>query len=271
MWKRDAGREKADHPMVQELKAVLTPPLPQKTDKARDPVLWTQILLCLVLLGAAAFLRFARPEWLEPCRQQIQSLMEQGERTDAPEKLVRFASSITQEAKMQVNAWMEMLDDQSKAQQGMGGLFPQKKKQLPPGYSLECYEPKEPLQMPLEQFSVTSDYGWRDHPINGKLDFHTGMDLAQAEGEAITAALEGIVLDSGRNASYGNYVLLLHKDGVETRYCHMQYVFVRKGESVAKGEQLGTVGHTGMATGPHLHFELIQNNIHYDPAKALGL
>ena len=97
------------------------------------------------------------------------------------------------------------------------------------------------------------------------------MIWQQGEGSAITAAMDGFVLSTGCSASYGNNVLLMHGDGVLTRYCHMQYVFVRRGESVLRGDPLGTVGHTGMATGSHLHFEIVRNNIRYDPAEALGL
>ena len=66
-------------------------------------------------------------------------------------------------------------------------------------------------------------------------------------------------------------MVILHSDGVTTRYCHMQYVFVRQGETVDENTILGTVGQTGMVTGPHLHFELLHNDVRYDPAQALGL
>lgn len=92
-----------------------------------------------------------------------------------------------------------------------------------------------------------------------------------AQGTPIHPAAEGIVLKTGLDPSYGNNVLVLHTDGVATRYCHMQYVFVRQGEPVQLDTVLGTVGQTGVATGPHLHFELLHDDIRYDPAKALGL
>ena len=142
---------------------------------------------------------------------------------------------------------------------------------MPTGYSLKSYVPEQAIAQPLSWYNVTSEYGWRKHPITRKSDFHSGIDLATAEGVPISPALEGIVLQSGYSASYGNYVKLLHGGGVMTLYCHMQYVFVRAGELVAPGSVLGTVGSTGAATGPHLHFELLYEDVRYDPAEALGL
>ena len=83
--------------------------------------------------------------------------------------------------------------------------------------------------------------------------------------------IKGIVQKSSYNPSYGNYVLIVHENGVATRYCHMQYVFVRQGERVGTEDVLGTVGQTGAATGPHLHFEIMHNDIRYDPTKALEM
>ena len=78
-----------------------------------------------------------------------------------------------------------------------------------------------------------------------------------------------MVRTAGSHKSYGNYVRILHADGDETLYAHMQYLFVRAGERVTAGQTLGTVGQTGNATGPHLHFEILHKGLRYDPAQAL--
>ena len=83
------------------------------------------------------------------------------------------------------------------------------------------------------------------------------------------AAADGIVRMAGRHKSYGNYLRVLHADGDETLYAHLQYLFVRAGEAVSAGQTLGTVGQTGNATGPHLHFEILHRGLRYDPAAAL--
>ena len=100
-------------------------------------------------------------------------------------------------------------------------------------------------------------------------DFHIGNDLAAVEGTAVLAAADGVVRMAGRHKSYGNYLRVLHADGDETLYAHLQYLFVRAGEAVSAGQTLGTVGQTGNATGPHLHFEILHRGLRYDPAAAL--
>ena len=83
------------------------------------------------------------------------------------------------------------------------------------------------------------------------------------------AAADGVVRIAGSHKSYGSYLRLLHADGDETLYAHMQYLFVKAGETVTAGQILGTVGETGNATGPHLHFEILHKGLRYDPAQAL--
>lgn len=85
----------------------------------------------------------------------------------------------------------------------------------------------------------------------------------------VLAAADGVVRMAGSHKSYGNYLRILHADGDETLYAHMQYLFVKAGECVTAGQILGTVGETGNATGPHLHFEILHRGLRYDPAEAL--
>ena len=85
----------------------------------------------------------------------------------------------------------------------------------------------------------------------------------------VLAAADGVVRMAGSHKSYGNYLRILHADGDETLYAHMQYLFVKAGECVTAGQSLGTVGETGNATGPHLHFEILHRGLRYDPAEAL--
>ena len=98
---------------------------------------------------------------------------------------------------------------------------------------------------------------------------HIGNDLAAAQGTPVLAAADGVVRMAGSHKSYGNYLRILHADGDETLYAHMQYLFVKAGECVTAGQSLGTVGETGNATGPHLHFEILHRGLRYDPAEAL--
>lgn len=147
-----------------------------------------------------------------------------------------------------------------------------KAEQLPSGAREECYLPEFSLCFPLAGSGAakTSGYGWRTDPMGGSgSDFHLGNDLAAVEGTPVLAAADGIVRYAGTHNSYGNYLRLLHADGDETLYAHLQYLFVRTGQRVTAGQCIGTVGETGNATGPHLHFEILHKGIRYDPSEAL--
>lgn len=147
-------------------------------------------------------------------------------------------------------------------------------REAPAGCSFESPIPDDVFVFPLgtSGWRLSSGYGWRDDPIeNGEEDFHRGVDLACAEGTPVLAAMDGVVFAAGRSSSYGNYIRLAHADGMETFCAHLQYLYVRTGQVVTAGEVLGTVGQTGRATGPHLHFELLYRTVRYDPSDLLGL
>lgn len=112
---------------------------------------------------------------------------------------------------------------------------------------------------------VTSGFGWRENPTGEGVDFHTGLDIAAAEGTPILASLPGVVEDTGYSESYGNFVHLSHANGLMTTYSHCSEIIAQPGERVRQGERLALVGQTGNVTGPHLHFEVRQDNLCYDP------
>lgn len=106
---------------------------------------------------------------------------------------------------------------------------------------------------------VTSDFGWRIHPIYGTWKFHAGVDLGYDYGTAVPALFDGVVVQAGDyEDGYGNQVLLYHADyDCYTRYAHMCEVDVEIGDVVGAGQVIGLVGATGNVTGPHLHLEYI--------------
>ena len=111
--------------------------------------------------------------------------------------------------------------------------------------------------MPLEDFTVTSPFGYRQHPISKKLDFHRGIDLAAPQGSDIVAPFMGEVSKKGIDANYGNFVEITHSQNLKTFYAHCEEILVEEGEKVSLGDTIATVGSTGISTGPHLHFEMI--------------
>ena len=112
-----------------------------------------------------------------------------------------------------------------------------------------------PLSVPS---AISSVFGWRQHPLTGTQRFHSGMDLAAAEGTPVLAAYSGQVEISDWVGGYGLTVVLNHNSAQQTLYGHMSELFVRPGQWVERGSVIGRVGSTGNSTGPHLHFETRQ-------------
>lgn len=104
--------------------------------------------------------------------------------------------------------------------------------------------------------SVTSGFGWRSDPFTGAQRFHKGIDLRAAYGQEVQAAAPGRVVFSGEQGAYGTTVVIEHADGTRSRYAHLSAATVESGRDVAAGEPVGRAGHSGRATGTHLHFEV---------------
>jgi murein DD-endopeptidase MepM/ murein hydrolase activator NlpD len=103
---------------------------------------------------------------------------------------------------------------------------------------------------------ITSPFGARRHPILGYVRMHAGVDFGAAYGSPIFAVSDGVVSFAGRRGGHGNYVRLEHGGGIGTGYAHMSRIAVSPGSRVQAGQVIGTVGSTGLSTGPHLHYEL---------------
>jgi len=113
-----------------------------------------------------------------------------------------------------------------------------------------------PAMHPVIEGRITSDYGMRLHPIFKRYRKHPGVDFAAKMGTPIYAAADGVIKLARHNGGYGNCVFIDHQYGFETRYGHMQKILVRNGQRVRRGEKIGLVGKSGIATAPHLHFEV---------------
>lgn len=113
---------------------------------------------------------------------------------------------------------------------------------------------------------ITSGYGIREHPIQGIIKKHTGIDIGNAGfGAPVIAAADGVVSMASYYGGYGNCVMINHGNGVSTLYGHGQKILVEVGKEVKKGDLIMEVGSTGMSTGPHLHFEVRINGTPVDP------
>jgi murein DD-endopeptidase MepM/ murein hydrolase activator NlpD len=121
------------------------------------------------------------------------------------------------------------------------------------------------LASPLEFSRVTSGFKMRFHPILQSWRAHLGVDYAAATGTPVRTVGDGVVDFAGVQGGFGNVVMVKHRNNQTTVYAHLSRIHVKKGQSVTQGQNIGAVGATGWATGPHLHFEFRVNGAHQDP------
>ncbi|HAI59913.1 MAG TPA: hypothetical protein DCM32_08570 [Xanthomonadaceae bacterium] len=122
------------------------------------------------------------------------------------------------------------------------------------------------MRTPIEFARLTSGFGARRHPILGRMRMHNGVDYAAPVGTPIFAAGDGRVRFAGWQGGYGRTVVLDHGNGITTLYAHMSRLGpYRVGQRVRQGTTIGFVGASGMATGPHLHYEFRVNGVHRNP------
>lgn len=117
---------------------------------------------------------------------------------------------------------------------------------------------------------ISSEFGYRVHPIYGRTIFHSGLDMAAPGGSPILAAADGVVVAATYESSMGNYVMINHGDGLYTIYMHASALYVSSGQEVSAGDQIAAVGSTGNSTGPHLHFSVRLNGSYVSPWNYLG-
>ena len=140
---------------------------------------------------------------------------------------------------------------------------------LPETVSTADFSQKNIPVLPLAAGTVSSPFGVRNNPITGVVGFHTGVDISAPKGTPIAAVYDGKIASAGFDKSYGNYLTIEHADGVEMLYAHCSCLIKGVGDTVSAGETVAMVGSTGASTGNHLHWELKQNGIYYNPAVML--
>ena len=141
----------------------------------------------------------------------------------------------------------------------------------PDNVSLKKYNLTNKGVTPADGY-ISSPYGIRTNPFNTRQkEFHTGLDIAAPKGTFIKAAFDGTVIAEGNSSVAGNYIRIQSADGITTLYAHNQFNFVKKDNKVLAGQVIATMGETGLATGPHLHFEFIVDGIRYNPVYALDI
>lgn len=112
---------------------------------------------------------------------------------------------------------------------------------------------------------VNSEFGFRMHPIHKRRIFHEGIDIGGGRGSTVYAASDGRISFVGWMRGYGKIIVIRHTDGVTTRYAHLSSTRVTRGQRVEQGQTIGSIGATGLATGPNLHFEVRKNGLPQNP------
>lgn len=122
-----------------------------------------------------------------------------------------------------------------------------------------------PMGKPVWSYWVTSHYGTRSDPFNKKAASHKGVDLASRTGNKIKIKAKGKVIKAGVSGGYGNLVVVDHGNGFQTKYAHLNKIYVKKGDYLEYDDTIGEVGTTGRSTGPHLHYEVLYMGKDVDP------
>lgn len=127
-----------------------------------------------------------------------------------------------------------------------------------------------PRGLPVNGY-ITDGFGMRRNPFNGEgREVHEGLDIAVDFGTPVAATADGLVIYASPHAGYGNLVIVYHSNGITSRYGHLSRIAVEAGQRVKRGDQVGNVGSTGRSTGPHVHYEIRENDQSVDPLRYAG-
>jgi len=125
-----------------------------------------------------------------------------------------------------------------------------------------------PSQWPTKGW-LSSGFGKRKSPWNGKMGFHSGIDIANNKGTGVHAPGDGIVKYVGNGGANGKNIVLNHGQGITTHYGHLSKIHVKRGQRINKNQKIANIGNTGRSTNPHLHYEIRVNGIPLDPRRRL--
>lgn len=123
---------------------------------------------------------------------------------------------------------------------------------------------------PVQDGYISSVYGWRADPFNGRRALHPGIDFAGAAGSDVLAVAGGTVEQAGPMEGYGLMVEVNHGNGYVTRYGHNSRLSVKAGDQIVKGQKIAAMGSSGRSTGPHVHFEVLLNGVQVNPAQYIA-
>lgn len=219
-----------------------------------------QVSICVVALVVTFTLQFVSVEQYEQAGKLYQAVMGRTDDQEATGEAVfvgAFGTPITKEL-------LADYADEVISSLPRGGESPYIPANLFTGSVALSARPHYPTYGLL-----TSYYGSRSHPISGKFDYHTGLDIAAPLGSDVYAALPGTVSEVGYSNTYGNYIKLSHGNRLTTVYNHCSKILATEGAVIRQGERIALVGSTGVSTGSHLHFDMLVDGNYTDPLPVL--
>ncbi len=195
---------------------------------------------------------------VEAEQKSLEELIEQ-----KSDEITKYESDINNKEKV-IKEYEEEIKSQEEEIKALEAAVAEEKKQLLANSALK-YDGGM-FKFPLASYTrVSSEYGYRIHPILNVKQFHNGVDFAAPKGTAIYAAYDGKVVAAAYSSTMGNYVMINHGDELYTIYMHASALYVKKGDAVVKGETIAAVGSTGRSTGNHLHFTVRLNGAYVSP------
>lgn len=236
----------------------------------QDELFFRELEMRKVRLGAALEEREYQKKLLEEQRTALNK--EKVTYQDVSQKRSLSLKKIRQREESHRKAAEELHQTQQELEKGIRRLLQEKK-----NLAQTRQRDRKPLVPPKKgrlswpvQGTVTSRFGMRVHPTFKTKVMHTGIDISAAQGTPVKAAAAGEVLFAGWLRGYGQIIVIDHGGDMTTVYAHLSRLLVEEGNRVAAGQTIGNVGSTGIATGPHLHFEVRASGDARDPLRYLG-
>lgn len=232
-----------------------------------------QIFICLVLISAVFLMKKQQNFLYLNVREMIETKILSEERIDIEGVVKNVQDVFINKIEEGIGGLWEVDEEKAEKEDITADktsltekLFSKDEPMKPPeGASFAPFMVTGDMKLPLKEYTLTSPFGYRTHPITEKLDFHRGIDLAAAEGKNVYASFFGEVSDVGTSEIYGNYIEITHSKNLKTVYSHCKKIIAKKGMKVKTGDRIAIVGSTGISTGPHVHFEVVVNDTYCDP------
>ncbi len=197
---------------------------------------------------------------VEQEQSAMEELIEQKNRD-----LTAYENDISDQAKA-IREYEAEIQAQKEEIEALEALIAEEKKKILAANGVILTYDGGAFKMPLAYYTrISDDYGWRNHPILHRKQFHNGVDFASPKGTAIYAAYDGVVVAAAYSSTMGKYIMIDHGSGLYTIYMHASQLYVAKDDIVVRGETIAAVGSTGRSTGNHLHFSVRLNGEYQSP------